>query len=82
MKKFNINNHIYIQITQDGWNFLKETVGVDYIALKIENRKCEINGEVWYRLQCYQVFELMPVSFTGPTLFNTNVIFDDSDLKN
>lgn len=82
MKKFNINDHIYVQITEEGWKYLKQELSKDYITHCIENRQCTINGEIWYRLQCHQVFELMPINFVGPTLFNTNIMLDDSDLKN
>ena len=38
MKKFNINDHIYIQITEHGWKHLKKTVGDDYIKHCIDNK--------------------------------------------
>jgi hypothetical protein len=31
MKKFNLNNYVFVQITEYGWEKLKETVGNDYI---------------------------------------------------
>lgn len=81
MKKFNINNYMYIQITDDGWKHLRETVGEDYIKVCIESRKVEINNEIWYKLQCHNAFDLMPISIGSRVLFNTNVMFDDKDLN-
>jgi len=80
MKKFNINDYMYIQITDIGWQQLKKTVGEDYIKNCIESRKVEIENETWYRLQCHNVFELFPIRFGGKTLFKTNVMFDDDEL--
>lgn len=82
MKKFNINNHMYIQITEYGWKYLKKTVGQDYIKHCIESPhyKKNINGEVWYRLQCHQVFELLPINSAINPLFNTNVMFDSDEM--
>ena len=39
MKKFNINEYMYIQITEDGWKYLRETVGESYIEACVESRK-------------------------------------------
>ena len=82
MKKFNINHDIYIQINETGWNHLKETVGAGYIKDCIENRKVEINGDVWYKLQCHQVFDLFPINFGRIPFFNLNVMIDDENLYN
>lgn len=79
MIKFNINNHMYIQINESGWEHLKKTVGDNYIKHCIENRKIEVENEVWYRLQCHQVFDLFSIS--NDPMFNTNVMFDDNILQ-
>ena len=42
MKKFNINDYMYIQINENGWEHLKKTVGGDYIKHCIESRKVEV----------------------------------------
>ena len=42
MKKFNINNYMYIQITDKGWKFLKETFNADYIEHRILKQKIQI----------------------------------------
>lgn len=81
MKKFNINQYVYIQITEHGWKHLQKTVGRSYIDACIEINKKEINGEVWYKLQCHQAFELLPIDFGGKTLFNTNIMFDSESLS-
>lgn len=81
MKKFNINHTMYVQITDAGWEHLKKDVGEDYIKHCILPYKREIDNEEWYALQCHSVFELLPISFGGQMLFNTNVMFDDHELE-
>ena len=51
MIKFNINEYIYIQITEEGWTHLRRTVGRDYInhCIKASSNEKEIEGETWYR---------------------------------
>lgn len=82
MKKFNINDYMYIQITDEGWTYLKKTVGTEYIQNCIDNKyyKRVIDGETWYRLQCHTIFDLLPVNVFGKLLFNINVMFDDDHL--
>ena len=77
MKKFNINEYMYIQINENGWEHLKKTVGDDYIQHCIESRKVEIENEVWYRLQCHDVFHLFPIKYGEQIMFNPNVMFDE-----
>jgi hypothetical protein len=83
MKKFNLNDYMYIQITDEGWKHLEKKVGIDYInaCIKTPHYTHVINGETWYRLQCWNCFDLMPPDFGGRALFNTNVMFDDEALK-
>ena len=78
MKKFNINEYIYIQINETGWKHLRRTVGEDYIkhCINAESHRKLINGEIWHRLQARQVFDLLPIISCTPT-YNTNVMFDD-----
>jgi hypothetical protein len=82
MKKYNINSYMYIQITDEGWKHLKKTVSENYIEYSIESPSYKkiINGEVWYRLQCWDVFNIFPVNMGGAILFNTNVMFEDNEL--
>lgn len=82
MKKFNINNHMYIQITEEGWKHLEKTVGVDYVnaCIKTPHHTKIIDGETWYKMQCWSCFDLMPPNFGGKPLFNTNVMFDQEEL--
>lgn len=82
MKKFNINEYIYIQITDSGWKHLKKTVGDEYIKHCITPYKKIINGETWYHLQCHDVFSLLPCVMGSATLFETTVMFDDNTLIN
>jgi hypothetical protein len=83
MKKFNINDYIYIQITEQGWKHLKATVGDEYIkhCITSPHYKVEIDGEIWYRLQCHVVFDLLPPSNHSNLIFNNNVLFDDNSLE-
>jgi len=55
MKKFNINEYMYIQITEEGWKHLEKTVGIDYInaCIKTPNYTKIIDGETWYRADEY-----------------------------
>lgn len=82
MKKFNLNDYMYIQITEDGWKYLEKTVGINYInnCIKTPYYTHIFNGETWYRLQCWNCFDLMPPNFGGKSLFKTEVMFDDEDL--
>lgn len=83
MKKFNLNDYFYIQITEKGWKHLKETVGNDYIkhCINTESYKKTIGGEVWYKLQAHQVMSLLPVSNNSAILFNTNIMIDNQSLE-
>ena len=83
MKIFNINDYIYIQITELGFKHLKKTVDADYIknCITTENHKKMINGETWYRLQAHDVFSLLPVGNGINVLYNTNIMFDNDELK-
>ena len=82
MKKFNINDYIYIQITEKGWTHLRNTVGDDYIThyIKALGYQKYINGESWYRLQCHQVFGIFPIQFGNHIFFNSNIMIDDLSL--
>lgn len=64
----NINEYMYIQITDQGWQHLKATVGQEYIKNFIETRKVIINNEGWYKLQCKDVVDLLPANYWGPIL--------------
>lgn len=81
MRIFNINSRIYIQITEEGWKHLEETVGTEYINACIKSREVIINKETWYKLQCWECFHLMPNYNGKKPLFNTNIMFDDKDIK-
>lgn len=42
--------------------------------------KEEIEGEIWYKLQAHQVFDLLPVNPGGQLYFNTNILIDERDI--
>jgi len=74
---------MYIQITEEGWTHLEKTVGTDYInnSIKIPSYTKVINGETWYKFECWKCFELMPPNFGGESLFKTTVMFDDDTIQ-
>jgi hypothetical protein len=83
MKTFNINDYIYIQITETGWNHLRKTVGEDYIKYCIDRKpyRVEIEGDIWYRLQAHNVFDILALDGTDKLLYSPNIMFDDDSLK-
>ena len=83
MKKFNINDYVYIQITELGWRHLKETVGNDYIrhCINAKSYRKEIEGEVWHTLQAHSVFNLLPITGNNAILYKTNIMFDEKSLN-
>lgn len=81
MKKYNINDYMYIQITPEGWLHLEATVGEGYIKHCIKSHLIVIDAKNWYRLQCHQVFDILPINFGGKMLFNSNVMFEDAHLS-
>lgn len=83
MKKFNINNDIYIQITKEGWKYLEKTVGASYVlhCIKAPGYEVVINGEIWYKLQAHQVFDILPNPTGSAVLYSTEIMFDEKDLK-
>lgn len=81
LKKFNVNKPMYIQITQKGWKHLKNTIGDEYIEHSIMPYRKVINNKVWFKLQCYEVFDLLPTRVGSPPLFNTNVMLDMGDIE-
>lgn len=81
MKQFNINRYIYIQILNNGWEHLRNTVDGEYITHCILSRKIIINDTIYFKLQMHEVFQLFPM-YNGSTIkFNTTILFDDCDLK-
>ena len=83
MKKFNINSHIYIQITEKGWQHLKRTAGNIYVkhCIKTPSHEKTIDGKTWYRLQAHQVFDLLSDSNGSDPLYLTDIMFDDEALE-
>lgn len=83
MKKFNINDRIYVQITEYGWEYLRYTVGDEYIKNCIDNSNYRhiINGEIWHQLQMHEVFDLLPIVDSHKLLIETTILFDVSELE-
>ena len=78
--KFNINEYMYIRITDKGWQHLMETVGDKYIKHCISTKEVIIDSIVWHRLQAHAVFSYFPDSFGSMPYYNTTVMFDNKDL--
>ena len=74
---------MYVQINENGWEHLEKTVSIDYInaCIKTPNNTKIINEENWYRIQCWNCFDLMPPNFGSKPFFNPNVMFDDETLS-
>ena len=81
MLKYNINDHMYVQITDEGWFHLLETVGQDYIDNYIKHLEVERDGEIWYKMKCWSVFDLMPPVFGGKPLFMPGVMIEGEGIE-
>lgn len=82
MKKYNINQNMYIQITERGWKHLDETVGKDYVTHCILPHWVSMGDKHYYRLQCHEVMWLFGDALkVGHTLFMPEVLFEDKDIK-
>ena len=82
MKKFNINDTMYIHILPAGLNYLKREYGSEYVDKRIKPKKVMINGKEYYAMQCWDVFNTLPASLGFDMLFEPNVLFADSNLEN
>lgn len=82
MKKFNINDTMYIHILPTGWEHLNIKYGSEYVEKCIKPNKVIINEKEYYPLQCWCVFNMLPASLGFDMLFEPNVLFADSDLEN
>jgi hypothetical protein len=76
----NVNDSTYVQITDEGWKFLRDTVGEDYIRTFIEPKAVELNGDLWYRLRLWTCFELFPANI-GDEKFCTRILFERTDIN-
>ena len=81
MKQFNLNDYLYIQITEDGVDYLRRTFKEDYIKNCIESRKVIVDGTTYYRLQAHTVFYDLPIQYGGTMFFNPDVLIEDEHLK-
>lgn len=57
-QKFNLNEDIFVEINPKGWEYLKSTVGDEYVESCIMNRKTIIDDKEYYRLQAHSVIDL------------------------
>jgi hypothetical protein len=80
MKKFNINDYMYVQITERGWKELIKKHGEDFVnhCIKSPGYVRTINGKTWYRLQCHFVIDMISAC-NG--FINSNVMFDDDAIS-
>ena len=74
--QYNICDYVYIRITDEGMQYIKNKYNESYIKYCIEGKKVEINQEIWYRFQCFEVFKLFPVDIFKPAPFKFNVMFE------
>ena len=82
MKKFNINNTMYIHILPKGLKYLKNKYGDEYVNKGIKPQKVMIGHKEYYSLQCWNLFNTLPASMGFDMLFEPIVLFKDSDLEN
>ena len=55
MEAFNLNNYVFVQITEYGWEYLAATYDSRYIQYSIKNYKETIDGVEYYKLQAHHV---------------------------
>ena len=75
---FNINNYVLIQIFPLGWEILEKEYGSDYIKYCITSYVVDIEGDIWYRLQLWEVMSMFG-QYIGNGLdipIGTNIKFD------
>jgi len=81
MKEFNINDYIYVKITENGWEHLRKTQSDEYIRHCIINKRKVINGENWYRLIAHSAFQDLPTGMGTTLKFMPTIMIEDSYLK-
>lgn len=77
MKQFNINDHILIKITTEGWKHIRMTCSEGYIKNCIHPACKNINGEIYHRFQLWKVFDILPLSFGKNPLFEMTILIED-----
>ena len=81
MKRFNLNDKMYIQINDKGWEYLKNTKRIDYINVVIGRNAVTIENELWYELQGHEVFNLFGGSLFHNEPIGIDIMFNNEDLK-
>lgn len=71
---------IYIKILPKGWEYLNTEYGQEMVET-IKSRKIIINGEEYYGMFCYNLFDMFPSIMECDTLFEPNILFNNNDLK-
>lgn len=82
MKKFNINDTMYVCILPKGWEHLNKKYGTKYVEEHIKPRKIMINNKAYYAMQCHDVISTFPVVIGCHLFYETEVLFKDNDLQN
>jgi hypothetical protein len=77
MITFNLNNYIYVEITDIGWKHLQDTVRPEYIEHCIDPYKRIIDEKVYYKLQAHRVMQLFGNGFQGSVgPINSNILVE------
>lgn len=84
-RTFNLNDYVYVQITQYGFEELlkheKEINNIGFTEHCVISRKEVIDGEDWYKLQAHSIpdwFGRM-IWATNPAPLKANIMFDDAE---
>lgn len=77
MKQFNINDDIYIHITDMGWKYLTMKHGCGYVEKYIKPYSKVINDKIYHKMQCHEVFNILPTSENSKGVLFEPVIFID-----
>ena len=82
MKKFNINNTMYIHILPKGWEYLYKKYGYEYVEKCVKPLKAIIGDKEYYYMQCWDAFNTLPPCVGMDNLFEPDVLFNDNELDN
>lgn len=81
MKRFNLNDKMYVQITPEGHEHLKNTKRLEYINAVIGRSAVAINNELWCELQGHDVLNLFGGKISHQSPIKMNIMFDEEDLR-
>lgn len=80
MKKFNIDQQFYVQLTHLGMQVLMAHYSPEEMEDLLNQRQVKFHSEYWYRFTLSQ-FCLVFFSFTPSEYIGENIIFDEMDLS-